>query len=92
MIRPQCPGIPGQDGHQACPRTSACAHYVAWPAQDAPLPACELLRPADPYQADEAAAFTLAIQAGPAARDTTADLFGYPAELAAYLTTRRTMQ
>lgn len=31
----------------------------------------------DPHQAAEAAAFTLTMQAGPAAADTTADLFGY---------------
>lgn len=31
----------------------------------------------DPHQAAEAAAFTLTMQAGPAAADTTGDLFGY---------------
>ena len=42
----------------------------------------------DPYQADEAAAFALTPQTGPAARDTTGDLFGIPAELAADLAAR----
>jgi len=42
----------------------------------------------DPHQATEADAFRLALQAGPAAVDTTADLFGIPADLAAAVALR----
>jgi hypothetical protein len=42
----------------------------------------------DPYQADEAAAFVLMLQAGPVARDTTLDMFGIPADQAADLAAR----
>lgn len=42
----------------------------------------------DPHQAAEADAFRLTIQAGPAAADTTGDLFGIPADLAADVASR----
>lgn len=45
---------------------------------------------ADPHQAAEASAFALTPQAGPAAVDTTGDMFGIPAELAAATRAKRT--
>lgn len=45
---------------------------------------------ADPHQGAEAAAFALTPQAGPAAVDTTGDMFGIPAELALATRAKRT--
>ena len=44
----------------------------------------------DPHQGAEADAFALTPQAGPAAVDTTGDMFGIPAELAAATRAKRT--